>query len=332
MNAEIRSLALGAVACLAALMYAHSAVAQVDLSGAWTSVSDQIAQNNGGAGPDLTDYMGIPLNNQGREHALLSWTPETVNQVNRQCEPWPMTYFLNGATGGKIWPSVNQDGFIIAWNIGGSGGDREPMTIWMPPSNVRAPSPQALDIPGGFTTGRWEGDTLVTVTTHIQDGYLTRNGVPLSDKAVVTMYLTRHGEMLTVTGVIQDPVYLAAPYVLVSQAVHDAHSNDITGPPNIGNVAQTCQPGEEVSTVLNGHVPNYVVESENPMLNYVTEHYHIPHEAVTGGPETIYPSYIKKIKGQYTIPKDYCGYYCCGGGGLASRAYDINVLKCKIGP
>lgn len=32
MKAEIRSLALGTVACLAATMYAHPAIAQVDLS------------------------------------------------------------------------------------------------------------------------------------------------------------------------------------------------------------------------------------------------------------------------------------------------------------
>jgi hypothetical protein len=81
-------------------------------------------------------------------------------------------------------------------------------------------------------------------------------------------------------------------------------------------------------------VPSYVVESKNPMLNYVTQQYHIPHAAVTGGPETIYPSYIKKISSQYTIPTKYCSYYCCGssGVGFPSRDFNVRVLKCKIGP
>ncbi len=335
MKAEIRSLALGIVACLPVMMYAHSAVAQVDLSGAWGGILGN-ADGSGG-GRVMANYLGIPLNNEGKEHLLLSWTPETINQPERQCEPWSMTYFLTGAASGKIWASVNpDDGIIDAWNIGGESGDREPITIWMPNSNVQAPSPQALDIPGGFTTGRWEGDTLVTTTTHIQDGYQSQNGVPISDQAVVTMYLTRHADLLTILGVIKDPVYLEAPWVLVGNSVYNPHSIEVTGPPSIGgNVAMTCQPGEEVTSVLNDHVPSYLVESQNPELYYMTQRYHIPHEAALGGAETIYPPYIKKINSQYTIPTNYCAHDCCspgfgGPGGGADRAALLKLCKIEF--
>jgi len=33
---------------------------------------------------------------------------------------------------------------------------------------------------GGFTTGRWEGDALVTYTTHMKAGFLRKNGPPSS--------------------------------------------------------------------------------------------------------------------------------------------------------
>ena len=35
---------------------------------------------------------------------------------------------------------------------------------------------------GGFTTGEWQGNTLVTYTTHIKAGAIRRNGAPSSDE------------------------------------------------------------------------------------------------------------------------------------------------------
>ena len=49
----------------------------------------------------------------------------------------------------------------------------------------------------GFSTGRWEGDTLVVRTTHIKQMWHRRNGLPQSDRTVLTERLRRHGNVLT---------------------------------------------------------------------------------------------------------------------------------------
>jgi hypothetical protein len=77
-------------------------------------------------------------------------------------------------------------------------------TIWM---DGRAHPPEhALHTWNGFSTGEWIGDTLNITTTHIKEGFLRRNGVPNSDKAVVTEYVTLVEDFLVDVVVVRDPV------------------------------------------------------------------------------------------------------------------------------
>src|SRR5579864_2104521 len=41
----------------------------------------------------------------------------------------------------------------------------------------------------GFSTGKWEGNTLVVDTDHIKGSYLRRNGASFSDKATMREYI-----------------------------------------------------------------------------------------------------------------------------------------------
>jgi len=65
----------------------------------------------------------------------------------------------------------------------------------------------------GFSTGKWDGDMLTVTTTHLKMGWIRRNGIPRSDKAVLTEHFVRHDDTLTLIAVIQDPVYLTEPFV-----------------------------------------------------------------------------------------------------------------------
>ena len=63
--------------------------------------------------------------------------------------------------------------------------------------------------------------TLKVVTTKMKAGYLRKNGVPYSDKAVVTEYYDRTDEpngdiYLVVTTVVDDPTYLNQPFITSS--------------------------------------------------------------------------------------------------------------------
>ena len=67
---------------------------------------------------------------------------------------------------------------------------------------------------------------LKVVTTAMRPGYLRRNGVPYSENAVVTEYFDRHGgagfDWFTVTTVVEDPKYLAEPFVTSSSFKREA--------------------------------------------------------------------------------------------------------------
>jgi hypothetical protein len=157
---------------------------------------------------------------------------------------------------------------------------------------------------GGFTTGQWEGDTLTFVTTHAKLGDIKRHRGFSSDRATFTMRLNRHGDLLTATGILEDPVYLAEPYVLTE--VYRLTTN----PNNFPLTA--CEPIEELPRLHENpaFVPHYR-PGKHPAMNEMTEHYNIPLEAVVGGPETMYPEYRKKLKDKYVAPPPVTGR---GGG------------------
>ena len=77
----------------------------------------------------------------------------------------------------------------------------------------------------GESTARWEqvaapekGGSLRVVTSNLRAGYLRKNGVPYSERATVSEHfdispLPDGGQLLLVTMIVEDPVYLNAPYI-----------------------------------------------------------------------------------------------------------------------
>ena len=57
-----------------------------------------------------------------------------------------------------------------------------------------------------------------SVTTNLRPGYLRKNGVPYSEQPVFTEYWDVHTETngdqyLVVTNIVNDPIYLQAPWI-----------------------------------------------------------------------------------------------------------------------
>jgi hypothetical protein len=76
-------------------------------------------------------------------------------------------------------------------------------------------------LPLGMTRVNQKSRSLEVVTTQLRDGYLRRNGVPYSDKTVLREYYDLFNEpngdiWFMVTTIVDDPVYLAAPFVTTS--------------------------------------------------------------------------------------------------------------------
>jgi hypothetical protein len=136
----------------------------------------------------------------------------------------------------------------------------------------------------GFSTGTWEGPILKVVTTHLKKGWIRRNGVPRSDKAELTEYFYRHGEFLTWTVIINDPIYLTEPMI---------RSSDFRWAPAQNMGPYPCLIVSEVDQPLSW-VPHWL-PGENPDTNLYSKNRGFPPEAGRGGPETMLPEFRKKV-------------------------------------
>jgi hypothetical protein len=275
------------------LAAAAPARAQVELSGSWAARNHEDALERG-AGPYAVDYTGLPLNEDAREKAL-SYSASQLGMIERQCGLYPPHYIALGPFGLKIWNETDSiTGETIAWKIG-AWEDRAATTIWM--DGRPHPSANAPHERGGFTTGAWEGDTLVAYTTHMRAGVIRRNGVPNSDQATMTSYFIRNGDLLTLLIVVEDPVYLTEPLLISKNFQLDAGPIRPIGPP--------CVPGYEGQS---GDVPHYL-PGTNPSVDELTKLYRIPRDATLGGARTMYPEFRKTIKDTYVRPEK-CARNC----------------------
>jgi hypothetical protein len=259
---------------------AGPAFAQFELTGSWAPLSTEDVSNDSVP----VDYMGLALNDEARLRAL-SYTDSQLGMIERQCEGWPSFYFITGPFGLKIWNETEPArGGVISYTIG-AWEDRAPLVIWM--DGRPHPSPLAEHTRGGFTTGRWEGNVLVARTTHLKAGYLRKIGPPSSDLATFTTRFYRHGDLLTLLVVVEDPIYLAEPQVWTKSFQVTGTELSPVGPPCISTFE---------GTALDGDVPHHVVPENNPFIDEMTKKFGVPREAVLGHPETIYPEFRRKMQ------------------------------------
>ena len=264
-------LAIGALAVPAAY-------AQPELAGSWAPRGNEFTTGTGLP----VDFTGMPLNEEGRLRAL-SYNESQLGMIERQCQGWPASYLVQGPFGLRIWSDLDPvKGTVRSWTIG-AWEDKPAMTIWM--DGRSHPGEYDLHTRSGFTTGRWEGNTLVARTTHLKAGLLRRVGAPVSDRATMTTRLARHGDILAVLVIIEDPDYLAEPWLLSKTFQVSPVAVPPIGPPCI-----TTFEGVETGA----GVPHYLPE-KNPFVGELTTKYGIPRDAVLGMPETLYPEYRKKL-------------------------------------
>src|SRR5262245_60941175 len=272
---------------LALLLMTTPTFAQIDLSGEWSNLTHEDVNHRQSV--EIGDYAGLPINEAGRYKAE-SWDEAVLATHERQCIPHVVTYAMRGQPGniriGKI--DDVDTGQIIAYTIHGTYG--RPRTIWM--DGRPHPSDNAPHTWAGFSTGKWEGSSLVVTTTHIKMGWIMRNGVPTSDRATMTERFIRHGDHLLDMIVINDPVYLSEPFV----RTQDWRLN-LTGEPNAWGSCSPAQIADEIPNQKRGYVPHHLPGTNVQMREFTTKR-GVPPEAARGGAETTYPEYALKLRGQ----------------------------------
>ena len=184
----------------------------IDLSGAWAPEPHEESTGN----PAIADFLGVPIT-EGARAVGLAWSPSRVTVPEHQCQVHVAPYILGGPLNLRIWEerdNQSQNLQDIRMYISTYEQNR---TIWM--DNRPHPPEAAVHTWMGFSTGKWEGNTLTVYTTHLKPGYLRRNGLPESDQATLIEHFMRHGDFLVHVSEVTDPVTLTEPFVR-SQIFH----------------------------------------------------------------------------------------------------------------
>ncbi len=253
-----------------------------DLSGYWTAAMHEDALERG-AGPELGDYGGFPVNDAARLFAL-SYDASRLTLRHHQCDGYVAPYSVRSIGNARAWEERDphtQRLVAIHWYNQTFEGHR---VIWM--DGRPHPPAYAPHTWMGFSTGRFVGNALEVQTTHLKQGWLRRNGLPESDQATLVEFFVRHGDHLTHTSVISDPVYLVEPAVRTTDFFRQ--------PVDHQNWLFNCDDGEQILGRPPDVVPNYRVGA-NPFVQEFGAKYHLPAAAYLGGVETVYPELASRI-------------------------------------
>jgi hypothetical protein len=225
--------------------------------------------------------VGLPINAAARTRGE-SWSASLLTVPEHQCIPHPANYMTNHGNL-RVWKEVEDSSQrLVASHLLSESYNRF-RTVYM--DGRPHPSEDAAHTWQGFSTGEWRGNTLVVTTTHLKPARITRNGIEHSDKATLTEFITKHGDVLTIGSWLEDPVYLTEPFF---------YTRDFRINPGQVIRPYPCRGVVEVARA-DGDVPHYI-PGKNPFLDSYAKRFSLPFEAAMGGAETMYPEYVEKMK------------------------------------
>ena len=232
-----------------------------------------------GAGPELFDYPGYPINNAARLRAE-SWDASRLTMQEQQCRVHIAPYIYRGPMAVRIWEEKDPDTQQVVAIRHYISTYEQNRSIWM--DGRPHPPAYAPHTWMGFSTGKWEGRMLTVTTTHLKMGWLRRNGLPESDEATMVEHFVRHGDVITQFTIITDPVYLTEPLMRTQSFGLNLNQNI--------NWLWPCEYVTEVANRDPGRVPHYL-PGKNPFLQELLDRTHLPEAGVKGGVETGYPEF-----------------------------------------
>ena len=268
---------------LGGILPVQTARAQVLLAGEWKPQYHE-DQPERIPGPDLGDYLGLPINDAARLKAE-SWDASRLTLPDEQCRVHVSPYIYRGPLDLRIWEEKDPDTQAVVAIKNYISTYSQTRTIWM--DGRPHPSAFAPHTWMGFSTGKWEGNILTAHTTHIKQGWIRRNGLPQSDQATMNEHFIRHGDHLTHVVVLTDPVYLTEPLIKSEDFVLNLDGSNAW--------VYNCRSVVEINNRPKGEVPNYL-PGQNPFMKEFTDRFKIPPLAALGGSETTYPEYRASMK------------------------------------
>ncbi|MGE3345468.1 MAG: hypothetical protein AB7L71_18765, partial [Vicinamibacterales bacterium] len=234
-------------------------------------------------GAELGDYTGLPINDAARQKAA-TWDASILSMPEQMAKPHAPQYFMRGPGPNMRITKVTDPTTLelLAYTIEGVFG-RDDRVIWM--DQRPHPSRYAEHTWDGFSTGGIAGTTLTVRTTHMKAGVIQRNGVPASAHSTMTEHFVRHGDILTLVTIIDDPEFLEEPLIRSSQWVRGANV--------IPDQRFVFEIVDEVATRTRGAIPSYPLGTRPDTFAKKSG---LPFEAVMGGKQTLYPEYEETLR------------------------------------
>jgi hypothetical protein len=202
------------------------AAAPIDLTGYWVSlVTNEWRWRM--VTPPKGDYATLPINDDARRVAD-TWDPARDEAAGNQCRGYGAAVIMQMP--GRFHIVWENDNTLKMDTDAGTqtrlfqfGAATRPAAeaTWQGVSVAewQVARGQGREAQAEQSAGR--SGVLKVVTTGLRSGYLRRNGVPYSEKTVVTEHFSRFSgpgaEYLNVLVVVEDPQYLTGPYVRTMQ-------------------------------------------------------------------------------------------------------------------
>jgi len=185
--------------------------------------------------PARGDFPSIPMNRQGQRVAE-AWDPAKDEAAGEQCRAYGAPGLMRAPTRLHFtWRDANtlqlESDYGKQVRLFRFGGTPAAQGV---PTAQAAKGWQGVSIAewivggGGRGSGDARRGSMKSVTTQLRPGYLRKNGVPYSASTVFTEYWDLHTEAngdqyLVDTNIVEDPVYLQAPWVT---AIHFKKERD----------------------------------------------------------------------------------------------------------
>jgi hypothetical protein len=262
------------------------ASAQLDLAGQWGARQHEDAPERGG-GPEMNEFEGLPINEANRMRGD-SWSASLWTVPEHQCIPHPADYNPNFSQL-VMWKTVDPvTKEVTAWHTEFSWMNPQ-RTIWM--DGRPRPPAWAPHTWQGFSLGTWNGDVLTVETTHLKPAYIRRNGLARSEKATLREHFIRNEDVLTIVTIITDPVYLSEPLI---------RTRNFVLTPGYQMAVYSCSVDVEINRP-EGEIPHYL-PGTNPFIAESAAKNKLPLAAMRGGPETMYPEFMIKMRTMPSAP------------------------------
>src|SRR5438094_1871665 len=284
-------------------------VSGTDFSGSYRWLNHQDSTLFTAAG-DIADWGGIPLNDAARLYAL-SWPASRQTVKQQQCMGYVPPYTWMSPGNHRLWEE--RDPFtqrLVAIHYWGQIAQVD-RTIYM--DGRPHPPAYAPHTFAGFSTGKYEGNTLTVTTTHIKRGWIRANGVPQSDAATVTEHLIRHGDTITILASVDDPVYLSEPMTKTSLLFRQPVAPDAW--------LYACDDSEQILGRKNDYVASHLF-GQNPYVREYADKNKVPLLGAMGGAETMYPEFLTKVRDAAASETAAKAKMLPAGPAQASRAPD----------